>query len=162
MYHWIVFLHVLAAFAYMMAHGAAANVAFKLRSETSRERIAALLDLSSMAYNFMYLALLVVLAAGIVLGFLGEWWGRVWIWLVLLLIVGKLFAMFMMGASSFSQLRKKAGLPYFEGMKPHPALSPGSPEEIAARAASIKPIPIALVGFGGLVLMLWLMMFKPF
>lgn len=50
MYHWIVFLHVLAAFAYLMAHGAAANVAFKLRGKTSRERIAALLDLSAMAF----------------------------------------------------------------------------------------------------------------
>ena len=101
MYHWIVFLHVLAAFAYLMAHGAAANVAFKLRGETSRERIAALLDLSAMAFNLMYLTLLVILVAGIALGFMGDWWGQGWIWLVLVLIIGKLFAMFMMGARSF-------------------------------------------------------------
>jgi len=37
MYHWIAFLHVPAVFAYIMAHGAAANVAFKLRGETGRE-----------------------------------------------------------------------------------------------------------------------------
>jgi hypothetical protein len=62
---------------------------------------------------------------------------------------------------SFTQLRKAAGLPYFDG-KPHPALPPADPEQIAARAAAVNPIPIAIVGFGGLVLMLWLMMFKPF
>ena len=162
MYLWIVFLHVLAAFAYMMAHGVAANVAFKLRSETNRERIAALLDLSAMDFNLMYLALLVILVAGIALGFMGDWWGRVWIWLVMVLIVGKVFAMFMMGVRSFTQLRKAAGLPYFEGMKPHPALPPASPEEIAGCAASINPIPITAIGFGGLAVMVWLMMFKPF
>lgn len=162
MYNWIVFLHVLAAFAYVMTHGAAANVAFKLRGETSRERIASLLDLSSMAFNLMYLALLVILVAGIALGFMGGWWSQVWIWLVLVLLIGKVFAMFMMGVRSFTQLRKAAGLPYFEGMKPHPALPPASPEEIAESAASINPIPIAVVGFGGLAVMVWLMMFKPF
>ena len=111
MYQSIVFLHVFAAFTYMIVHGAAANVAFKLRSETSHARIAALLDLSAMAYNFLYLILLVILGAGITLGFLGNWWGRVWIWLVLILIVGKLFAMFIIGARNFSQLRKAVGLP---------------------------------------------------
>lgn len=162
MYLWIVFLHVLAAFAYLMAHGAAANVAFKLRGETSRERIAALLDLSSMAFNLMYLALLVILVAGIALGFMGDWWSSVWIWLVLVLIIVKVVAMFMVGSRSLTQLRKAAGLPYFEGMKSHPALPPSSPEEIAESAASINPIPIAAIGFGGLAIMLWLMMFKPF
>jgi hypothetical protein len=47
-------------------------------------------------------------------------------------------------------------------MKSQPAVPPASPEEIAARAAAINPIPAAIVGFGGLALIVWLMMFKPF
>jgi len=47
MYAWVVFLHVLGAFAFVMAHGVSANVVFRLRHETQRERIAALLDLST-------------------------------------------------------------------------------------------------------------------
>ena len=162
MYRWIVFLHVLGAFAFVMAHGASANVAFKLRRETSRERIAALLDLSTAYFSRMYLALLVIALTGIGLGFLGNWWGQGWIWLVLVLLFSKLFSMSVMGARSFTQLRKVAGLPYFEGMKSQPAVPPASPEEIAARAAAINPIPTAVVGFGGLALVVWLMMFKPF
>ena len=162
MYRWIVFLHVLGAFAFMMAHGASANVAFKLRRKTSRERIAALLDLSTAYLSGMYLALLVILLAGIGLGFLGKWWGQGWIWLGLVLGFAKLFAMSVMPARAFTQLRKVAGLPYFEGMKSQPAVPPASPEEIAARAAAINPMPAAIVGFGGLALIVWLMMFKPF
>jgi predicted lipid-binding transport protein (Tim44 family) len=161
MYHWIVFLHVLGAFAFVTAHGGSANVAFKLRHETSRERIAALLDLSTAFMSGMLLALLVMLLSGIGLGFLGSWWGQGWIWLALALLLAKLFAMFTMAARSFTQLRQAAGLPYFDG-KPHPAAPPASPEEIAARAAAINPVPIAVVGFGGLALIVWLMMFKPF
>lgn len=55
-----------------------------------------------------------------------------------------------------------AGLPYFEGTKPHPAGPPAGEEEIAARAAAINPILITVVGFGGLALIIWLMMFKLF
>jgi hypothetical protein len=161
MYHWIVYLHVIAAFAYAMLHGASANVAFKLRREKTPERIAALLDLSSAYNSVTYAALFVILFTGVTLGFLGHWWSQVWIWLVLGVIILMIAAMFTMGAGSFTQLRKAAGLPYFDG-KSRPALPPASSEEIAARAAAINPIPLAIVGFGGLALLVWLMMFKPF
>ena len=162
MYHWIVFLHVLAVLTFVMLHGASVGVALKLRRETSRERIAALLDLSGSTYTGMYISLLVILLAGIALGFMGDWWGQFWIWLVLAVTLAKLAAMFMMGARSFGRLRKVVGLPFLEGMKSHPAIPPASPEEIAAIAAAIQPLAIALIGYGGLAVMLWLMMFKPF
>jgi small-conductance mechanosensitive channel len=162
MYRWIIFLHVLGAFAFVMAHGASANVAFKLRRETSRERIAALLDLSTAYFSRMYLALFVIALTGIGLGFSGNWWGQGWIWLVLVLLFAKFFSISGMAARSFTQVRKVAGLPYFEGMKSQPAIPPASPEEITVRAAAINPIPTAVVGFGGLALIVWLMMFKPF
>ena len=76
MYRWIVLLHVLGAFTFMTAHGASAGVVFKLRRGTSRERIAALLELSSASLRVTYLALLVMLLAGVAVGFWGSWWGR--------------------------------------------------------------------------------------
>ncbi|HSF82983.1 MAG TPA: DUF2269 family protein [Anaerolineales bacterium] len=162
MYRWIVFLHVLGAFAFVMAHGASANAAFKLRGERSRERIAAILDLSSAYLNVMYLTLLVMLLSGILVGFLGKWWGQGWIWLSLGLLVIEFIAMWIVATRPFVQLRKAAGLPYFEGTKSHPAVQPASEEEIAARASAINPMLITVVGFGGLALIVWLMMFKPF
>ncbi len=162
MYHWLVFFHVLSAFTFMMAHGVSANVAFKLRGETNRERIAALLDVSLAYQGFMYFSLLIMLLTGIWLGFLGEWWGYGWIWVSLALFVLEFLAMWAMGTIPFGRVRRAAGLPYFEGGKMREARPPADPEEIAAQAAAIKPLPIALVGYGGLVVILWLMVLKPF
>lgn len=162
MYPWLVFLHVLGAFAFVMAHGVSATVVFRLRRETQRERIAALLDLSTVYLNAMYGALMLLIAVGIVAGFVGNWWGRGWIWAALVLLVVLMVAMTFMGTQAFGRLRKAAGLPYFAHMRPQPPTAPASDEEIAARAAALNPIPISVVGFGGLALILWLMMFKPF
>jgi hypothetical protein len=162
MYAWLVFVHVLGGFLFAMAHGASANVAFRLRHETSRERTAALLDLSTTYLNAMYLGLVVLLISGIVAGLMGNWWGRGWIWTALALLVAEFVAMFFMGTRPFARLRKAAGVPYFENMRPQPPAAPAADAEIAALAAAISPLPITVVGFGGLALIIWLMMFKPF
>ena len=162
MYPWLVFLHVLGAFAFVMAHGASANVAFRLRHESSRERIAALLDLSNTYLNAMYAGLLLLLIGGVVAGFAGNWWGQGWIWLSLAILVAQAIAMYAMGTQRFGTLRKAAGLPYFANMRPQPPAASAGDEELAALARAFNPIPVAAVGFGGLALILWLMMFKPF
>jgi hypothetical protein len=53
-------------------------------------------------------------------------------------------------------------MPYFEGNKDRPALPPASEKEISAVQATLRPGLLAAVGFGGVVLIAWLMMFKPF
>src|SRR6478609_7482514 len=45
MYRWLVFLHVLAVFGFLLAHGTAIAVAFRLRREREVARIRVLLDL---------------------------------------------------------------------------------------------------------------------
>lgn len=162
MYRWIVFLHVLGAFTFVMAHGASATVVFKLRRETSRERIAALLDLSSASLRVMYLALLVMLLAGLAVGFWGSWWGQGWIWLTLGLLLAETAAMWAMATRPFSRLRQALGPPRLSGGEPQPAVPPASAELVIACSAAIHPLAITVVGFGGLALMVWLMRFKPF
>ena len=80
MYRIIVFLHILGAMGFLLAHGASASVAFRLRREKEIERIKALLDVSGTAVLMMWISLLVLAVAGIVLGFMGRWWSRGWIW----------------------------------------------------------------------------------
>lgn len=46
MYDWIVFIHVLGAFAFVLAHGTSMFIAFRLRAVKDRTRIAELLELS--------------------------------------------------------------------------------------------------------------------
>jgi hypothetical protein len=161
-YRWVVLLHVLGAFTFVMAHGASASVTFKLRRETSRERIAALLDLSSASLRVMYLALLVMLLAGLAVGFWGSWWSRGWIWLTLGLVVAESAAMWAMATRPFSRLRQALGPPHLSGGEPQPAVPPAGAELVIARSAAIHPLAITVVGFGGLALMLWLMLLKPF
>jgi hypothetical protein len=43
-----------------------------------------------------------------------------------------------------------------------PAEEPGSEEERASLIAKTRPHLMLLVGYGGFVVIIWLMMFKPF
>lgn len=162
MYSWLVFLHIAGALGFMLAHGASASVAFALRREHNPERVRALLELSASSYGVMYLSLLVLLVSGIAAGFLGGWWGRGWMWasLGLLIVIG--VAMSVWGSRLYGGARKAAGLPYFENGKRHPPREPAGAAEIEARLAMGNPLLLTAIGLGGLGVILWLMVFKPF
>src|SRR5579885_3713341 len=80
MYQWFVFAHILGVFGYLLAHGTAAAVAFALPRQREVERVRVLLDLSRGVAMVAGVSLLVLLAAGIAAGFMGNWWGQGWIW----------------------------------------------------------------------------------
>lgn len=162
MYPWIIFLHVAAAFAFVLAHGASAAAAFALRRERSLERIRALLTLSGSTFNVMYLSLLTLLVSGIVGGVMGRWWSRGWIWTSLGALIAIMVGMTAFGTLSYGKIRKAVGLEYFENWRPHPPIDPVSAEEIEALLSRTQPVLLTLIGYGGLLIILWLMMFKPF
>jgi len=162
MYPWLVFLHVIATFGFLLAHGASASVSFRLRSERNLDRLRALIELSAGSYGVMYASLGLLLLTGIIAAFMGNWWGRGWIWLSLGLLVAIMVAMTTLGSGYYGQVRKAAGLQFMEGTRPHPPLEPASPEVIDALLARGRPMLIAVIGFGGIAVIAWLMMFKPF
>lgn len=162
MYLAILIIHILSTVAFVIVHGVSAFVALSLRRDTSRERMVALLNLSGRTIMAMYLSLLLILLSGIVLGFVGMWWGRGWIWLSLVLLIVEIIAMASIAAPPMARLRKAAGLVYFERGKPQPAVPASSAEEIAEKIGEIKVFQIAVIGLGGLAIIIWLMMAKPF
>jgi hypothetical protein len=162
MYRWLVYVHILAVFIFLLAHGGSTSVTLRLRRETDRSRIAALLDLSSASLGVMYLSLLVLLVAGIILGFMGKWWGLGWIWTSLALLVLTAVGMYMRSSIPFNRVRQAAGLPYFDGRRAQPAATPASDEVVRAAAAAIRPAELTAMGVVPIALILWLMMFKPF
>src|SRR5579862_5700891 len=87
MYQWLVFAHVLGVFGFLLAHGTAAAVAFALPRQREVERVRVLLDLSRGVTMVANVSLLVLLAAGITAGFMGNWWSQGWIWTALGLLV---------------------------------------------------------------------------
>ncbi len=162
MYSWLVFLHIAGALGFMLAHGASASAAFALRHERRLERVQALLELSASSYGVMYLSLLVLLVSGIAAGFLGGWWGRGWIWASLGLLIAIGVAMSVWGSRVCGGARKAAGLPYFENGEQQQPLEPAGAAEIEARLAMGNPLLLTAIGLGGLAVILWLMVFKPF
>ena len=157
----VVFLHVAGAFLFVLAHGASMLVAFRLRKEQDRERIAALFDLSSLGIGVMYLGLLIMLLAGIAAGFIGGFWGRGWIWASIGILVLVAVAMYAMGTAYYGRLRVAAGadVPPQIASRYDP---PPTAEELSQLATSSRPWILAGIGGVGLIAILWLMLFKPF
>ena len=162
MYQWILLIHILGAFVFAFIHGASTKVIFRLRRESDPIRMAALLDLSSDYLGLMYISLLVMLAGGIGVGYFGDWFLSIWLWLSLGLLVVIVFTMYFMATIPLNRVRKALGLPHIEKNKPHPAGEPASPEEITISAAALKPWLTAVIGYGSLLLILVLMVLKPF
>lgn len=165
MYHWLVYLHVLATFAFLLTHGVSSFVALRLRSRRdpalARAWMLVYYD-NGLYYALLYGSLLVLLITGIVSAFMGNWWGHGWIWLSLALLIGIIAAMIFFAATHYTKIRKAVGLPYLERWKSQPALDPAPPEEIEMLLANSPAITLAVIGFGGIAVILWLMMFKPF
>jgi hypothetical protein len=94
---WLVFLHILSAITFFLAHGTSAAMAFQVRKETDFSRIRALLDLSWSTMILMGVSFLLMGLTGIILPFLFRIWNRGYIWLsiVLMLFVFIYMAMLM-------------------------------------------------------------------
>jgi uncharacterized membrane protein len=154
-YRWWVFLHVAGAFGFLLSHGTAVAVMFRLRKERDRAKISALSSLSASTVGPMYISLGVILAAGVIAGFQGRWWGEGWIWTALatLVVVGAL--MFPLGTLYYRKVRSAELLDEFG----EPDISD---EELDVLLLSGRPWLLAVLGFGSLLVILWLMMFKPF
>jgi len=154
-YPWLVFLHICGALGFMLAHGASVAVMFRLRRERDRERIRTLLSLSSASMTGFYGSIVVLLAGGVLAGFAGNWWGMMWIWLSLGLFVAILVMMYPLASAYYRKILRAVEM--------RPSGAPMvSDEELDEMLGSSRPLAIAVVGFGGILVILWLMIFKPF
>jgi cytochrome bd-type quinol oxidase subunit 2 len=106
-----VFVHVLAAFGFVLAHGGTALVAFRARGEREPARIAALMDLSNASLGLMYVCVIVLVAAGVAAGLLGHWFGQLWIWAAIAVLVVVAVAMLAYAAPYYQRVRVAIGQP---------------------------------------------------
>jgi hypothetical protein len=159
---WLVFIHVLSAITFFLAHGAAAAMVFKVRSETDFARIRAMLDLSISTVQAYMLSFLIMGLTGLAMAFIIHIWNKVWIWLSVVLILFVAVWMGLVNEKQIKQLRRLVGLPYMQGNKEYPAEEPASHEEVSALLKKINPYQWTLVGYGIPAIVLWLMIFKPF
>ncbi len=149
------FLHILGVFGFLLGHGVSVGVAFRLRRERDPARINALLELSGSSLTLFFFGLLVLVAAGVVAGFIGKWWSDGWIWTALAVLVATSAAMSILARPYYKRVRLVAE-----------ALASGSEavteDQFVSILRSPLPLMIAGLGFAALLVILWLMMFKPF
>ena len=154
MHRWWVFLHIVGVFGFLMAHGVSAYVTLRLPRERDPARISHLLELSASSVGFMWNSIGLLLLGGILAGFTGHFWGQAWIWAAIVVLVAVMAAMYAMGTTWAARLRTISG-----------AMAGGteavSEEQFQEILGSRRPYTIAAIGFAGLLVILWLMIFKP-
>ena len=159
---WIVFVHVLAAFVFAAGHGVSVIVAFRVRRERDRARMAAQLDLSQLSVLIATIALVVLFLAGILAGVVLNSWSKTWIWVSLVLLIAIGFAMTPLGIGHFNRIRVALGQRTRDFKEGQPDPVPASDEVLAVALSSRRPELLFVIGAGGFVVILWLMMFRPF
>lgn len=160
MYEWTRLVHIASAFAFILAHGASAAVALQLRRERDPGRVGALLDLSLAAMGpITWIAALLMLLSGVWLGFQASWWGQLWIWASIGILVLVMGLMTPLGGIKLNRIRAALGISV-DRKKPAPP--PVSRSELEAILDQWDPRPLTAVGLGGLLLILALMVLKPF
>jgi predicted integral membrane protein DUF2269 len=154
-YTWWKFLHVAGVIAFVMFHGASMMVAFRLRKERDRGKIAAITQLSGSSLMGMYVSLVWLIVFGVIAGIQGDWWNDGWFWIsiVLLVVVG-----IEMGA---------VASPYYKRVKEAIEVRPSgvprrSDEELEEILRSNIGLWNAIFGLAVLATIAWLMIFKPF
>jgi hypothetical protein len=157
----ILFLHVLSAFLYLLAHGGSVAVAFRIRRETNAERAHALLELSRSTVGVAGVILLSTVIFGVALGFLGHWWSARWIWISIVTLVIVLVVMGRVVAPRLRTIRETVGAMLGDSPS-NDTVRTLDPRALAQVLESGNPVAITVFAMGGWAVILWLMLFKPF
>ena len=159
MREWVVFIHVASVLAFMLAHGVHMTAMWAMRREPDPERMLTFFNDLPTTRGLRVILLAVVLS-GALAGFMGSWWGRGWIWASLALLAFIAVAMWRFGGAYFSLLEETAGAAV-AARSEEPSRAASQAAYDAARRSWHTP-GLSIIGLGGLALILWLMMFKPF
>ncbi len=162
LYPWIVLLHIVGAFLFAISHGVAVWMVIQLRKERDPRRMAALLDLSGSSLYGAYVGLLLLLVGGIWAGISGDWFRFAWIWIAIAVLVAIVVLMYVIATPFFGELRTALGQRTMKTPKGAPDPTPLADGEIAAIAARTPVASLIGIGFGGLLVILWLMVVRPF
>lgn len=154
----IVVAHVFLVIVAFMAHGYSAFAMLGVKREPDRARVSMLLELSSQALVVAGLTLIVTVILGIIAAVMHGYFGQLWPWLSIVVVVVIWIVMTPLAAGPMSAVRRVLGLPIrgkIEG-------EPGTDEELALARAKLRPELVGVVGLAGILVLVWLMEMKPF
>lgn len=154
MYLWLVFVHLVGFALFLLMHGVSLWVAFRVRRTTDPGLARELLALSARGNQAMYIGLLLLgiggLGAAANAGLLSAGW-VIASYIVLAIVF---IAMYAIGAGFYYPLREALAAP--DGA----AAIDGT--ELTRRLDNRRPELLAGIGLGGLGILVWLMVLKPF
>lgn len=154
MYRWWVFVHLSGVFGLLISHGASIALAFQLRRERDPGRIETLLQLSGNSIRVFYTSLIVLLVGAFAATTDGGLWGHGWIWASLVALAMIMVVMYFVARPYYHRIRFVAG-----------AMAAGStavtPQQLDELLRSRRGLATISIGLAGLVLILYLMLFKP-
>jgi hypothetical protein len=159
---WIVFLHVLSVFLFAAGHGVSLVAINQIRKERDPARLLAYLDLSGTSLRIAFLGLLGVLVFGILAGIVAGDFGRLWLWISIVVFVVIGGAMTPLGAIPLNRIRYALGQEVARADKGTPPAVLLPMDQVVPRLEALRPQVLAAIGGGGFVVILYLMMFKPF
>ena len=142
MYQWIVFIHIASVLALLLVHPV--TVAFHLKQERDDTRIRELLEVSEAASTLRWVFFGLVILSGVALGFLGSWWSSAWIWAALVIFVLIGVVMNLYGGRMIDRIADTR-----------------DDTEMERLLSRFRPWILAVTGAGGLLVILYLMLFKP-
>ena len=159
---WFVFIHVVGVFMFLLGHGISAGVMWRLRTERDPAAVRTLLSFSRASLTFMGIGALIWLVFGIVAGFSGNYWtsGSYWIWASLVIAFVTIFLMTPFGRIYLNRVRIAVGVDPKTGVVNNTTVVDA--QALDAAIMSGQPTLVAAVGIGTLIILAWLMFFKPF
>jgi|GEM_PF-1765344 hypothetical protein len=158
MYVWVVYLHIVVIFIFLIQHAAEIWVSFKLREQKEPEGIFAI-------YAFMpnnnvrnlRITYSLIIITGITAGFITPWWRQGWMWtalgvmIVIWIIMKRVSSIYLYAVDAIAE----------HALKNREDASAIDKFRSDLKARREPEILSAFSLLGGLII-LWLMMFKPF
>jgi hypothetical protein len=148
LYLWLKYLHLVGLAIFLLGHGVSAGCSLVLRRPVSDAVRASLLQLSIRGNFASFPGLGLLLVTGVWMGFLGSWWHWGWIWAAIIVLVIVSVAM------SAQSVPYHKARDVVDGKKPQ--------SEIESELKHARPVAMAVIGTVGLVVLIFLMVFKPF
>jgi hypothetical protein len=155
LYQWWVLLHLVGVAGFLATHGVSMFVMYRVRRVGGdRTRIAEMISLSRSTVTPMYVFLGMLLLGGVVAGVQSHSFNDWWIWEAIIVLVLATGAMYGLAKPHMNRL--------LEACTVRPSGVPRvSDEELADLLDGPRTALITAIGAGALVVILYLMIFKP-
>lgn len=153
-YGWWKFIHLVGVVGFMAAHGTSMAATVLIRRLREPQQVSGVLQLSAATVSGFYVSTIVLLVGGFGAGIRGNWLDQGWIWVSLGLLVGMWILMFPMARGHFRRIRM-----VLELMETGTTVSQ---DDFARVVNSGNPVLTTGSGVVALLLILYLMVLKPF